>query len=142
MVVKRQVLVTREVHFSAAHRLHNPTRSEEWNRTTFGLCNSPNWHGHNYRLEVTVRGEVDPDTGFVIDFAYLKRLLEEQVTGECDHRNLNLDVSFLHGIIPSTENLAIAFWKRLEGHIPSGTLYSVKVFETERNWVEYRGPNS
>ncbi|MFM1847396.1 MAG: hypothetical protein RL417_870 [Pseudomonadota bacterium] len=136
------MLVTREIHFNAAHRLHNPAKSEEWNRQMYGLCNSPNWHGHNYRLEVTVRGDIDPETGYVIDLGVLKRILEEEIAVECDHKNLNLDVPFLSGVIPSTENLALIFWGRLEGKLPRGKLFSVKLFETERNWVEYRGPNT
>lgn len=136
------MLVTREIHFNAAHRLHNPAKSDDWNRQMYGLCNSPNWHGHNYRLEVTVRGEIDPETGYVIDLGVLKKVLEEEIARHCDHKNLNLDVPFLSGVIPSTENLAVVFWRRLEGKIPFGKLFAVKLFETERNWVEYRGPDS
>ncbi|NDC39890.1 MAG: 6-carboxytetrahydropterin synthase [Proteobacteria bacterium] len=138
----KTVYVTREVHFCAAHRLHNPSKPEQWNKDTFGLCNSLNYHGHNYRLEVTVRGEVDPDTGFVIELGNLKRILEEEICNKCDHKNLNLDVPFLSGIIPSTENLAMVFWELLKGKLPSGELYQIKIFETERNWVEYRGPTA
>ncbi len=131
--------VTRRVHFNAAHRLHNPAKSDDWNRATFGKCNLPNWHGHNYVLEVTVSGTPDRETGYVIDLAILKRVLEEKIVDVCDHRNLNLDVPFLKGVIPSTENLAVKFWQQLEHEIPRGTLYAVKVFETERNMAEYRG---
>ena len=131
--------VTRRVHFNAAHRLHNPQKSDEWNRETFGKCNLPNWHGHNYVVEVTVCGTPDTETGYVIDLGHLRKIIEEKILNVCDHRNLNLDVPFLRGIIPSTENLAIAFWQQLENTIPSGTLYAVKVFETERNMAEYRG---
>jgi 6-pyruvoyltetrahydropterin/6-carboxytetrahydropterin synthase len=97
------MLVTREIYFNAAHRLHNPAKSDEWNRQMYGLCNSPNWHGHNYRIEVTVRGEVDPETGYVVDLGVLKRVVEEEIVAHCDHKNLNLDVPFLTGVIPSTE---------------------------------------
>jgi 6-pyruvoyltetrahydropterin/6-carboxytetrahydropterin synthase len=131
--------VTRRVHFNAAHRLHNPDQSDEWNRKTFGKCNLPNWHGHNYILEITVAGHPNPETGYVIDLGDLKKIVGERILDICDHRNLNLDVPFLKGILPSTENLAIAFWRQLEGHIPSGALHAVKVFETERNIAEYRG---
>ena len=131
--------VTRRVHFNAAHRLHNPEKSDQWNRDTFGKCNYPNWHGHNYVVEVTVSGTPSTDTGYVIDLGHLKQLIEEKILDVCDHRNLNLDVPFLQGILPSTENLAVAFWQQLESAIPSGTLYAVKVFETERNVAEYRG---
>lgn len=131
--------VTRRVHFNAAHRLHNPDKSDEWNRTTFGKCNLPNWHGHNYIVEITVAGSPSPETGYVIDLGDLKRIVHERIIDLCDHRNLNLDVPFLSGILPSTENLAIAFWEQLENHIPTGKLYAVRVYETERNIAEYRG---
>ncbi len=133
------VHVTRVVRFNAAHRLHNPRKSDEWNRATFGVCNSPNWHGHNYRLEVTVAGEPDPETGYVIDLADLKRVVHERVVDRVDHKNLNLDVPFMDGVLPSTENFAVAIWKELEGHLPAGRLVSVKIWETEHNVAEYRG---
>lgn len=132
------VFVTRRAHFNAAHRLHNPEMSDEWNARTYGKCNSPNWHGHNYVLEVTVRGEPDPSSGYVVDLGALQQVVDERISDRCDHRNLNLEVDFLQGIIPSTENLVIAFWKELEGAIPAGQLYSLRLYETERNWAEYR----
>ena len=136
------VFVTRKAHFNAAHRLHNPEKSDEWNRETYGKCNLPNWHGHNYVMEVTVAGEPDPETGFVIDLSKLKAIIREKITEPCDHRNLNLDVPFLKGIIPSTENLVRAFYKELKEEVEKAAsagsvLYSVKVFETERNIAEY-----
>jgi 6-pyruvoyltetrahydropterin/6-carboxytetrahydropterin synthase len=134
-----RVYVTRRVHFNAAHRLHNPDKPDEWNRKTYGKCNSPNWHGHNYVLEVTVAGSPDPDTGYVIDLGDLKRIINERIVDPCDHANLNLDVDFLSGMLTSAENLAVAFWNRLAPVIPRGTLYSVRLYETERNVVEYRG---
>ena len=133
------VRVTRRVHFNAAHRLHNPHKSEEWNRVTFGLCNNPNWHGHNYELEVTVIGEPSQETGYVIDLGVLKSILNEHVVDICDHSNLNVDVPFLEGILPSTENFAIAIWHQIVDAIPSGELESVRLFETPRNFAEYRG---
>lgn len=133
------VYVTRRLHFNAAHRLHNPAHSDEWNRDTFGLCNSPNWHGHNYVLEVTVAGEPDPDTGYVVDLARVKEIVEERVIRHVDHRNLNLDVDFLRGVLPSAENLCIAFWQRLDGHLPGGRLHGLRLYETERNFVDYYG---
>lgn len=133
------VYVTRKVHFNAAHRLHNPDRSDEWNRRVFGKCNNPNWHGHNYVLEVTVAGEPDPETGYVIDLAVLKRIVEEKILSKCDHANLNLDVDFLRGILPSTENFAAAIWRELEPALPSGRLHAVRLHETDRNSAEYRG---
>ncbi len=131
--------VTRREVFSAAHRLHNPALSDEENRMLFGKCNNPNWHGHNYTLEVVVAGEVNPKTGYVIDIKKLKRILREHIIEKLDHKNLNTDVEFLKGVIPSSENIAMAIWKELEGKIPEGKLYSVKIFETENNYVEYKG---
>ena len=133
------VYATRREHFNAAHRMHNPEQTDEWNRATFGECNHPNWHGHNYVLDVTVAGDPDTDTGYVIDLGDLKRIVRERVVRHLDHRNLNLDVDFLEGILPSTENLAVAIWRRLEDAIPSGRLHSVRIAESERNVVEYRG---
>jgi 6-pyruvoyltetrahydropterin/6-carboxytetrahydropterin synthase len=133
------VYVTRKVHFNAAHRLHNPDKSDEWNERTFGKCNNPNWHGHNYVLEVTVKGEPDPETGYVIDLSDLKRVVQERVIERCDHRNLNMDVDFMRGIMPSTENFAVAIWKELANALPSGQLHCVRLYETERNMAEYFG---
>lgn len=132
------VRVTRRVHFSAAHRLNSPALSAEENERVFGLCNSPNWHGHNYELDVTVEGEVDPTTGYVMDLRELKEVSEE-VIGDLDHRNLNLDVSWLEDVIPSTENLVVALWNRLTPRIPSGRLVRLVLWETPRNYVEYTG---
>ena len=133
------VHLTRRVHFNAAHRLHNPNKSDEWNREMFGLCNNPNWHGHNYILEVTLKGKIDPETGYLFDLSELKRVMNKQVADRCDHRNLNLDVDFLEGIMPSTENLVIAFWKELEKALPQGMLHCVHLIETERNSASYYG---
>jgi 6-pyruvoyltetrahydropterin/6-carboxytetrahydropterin synthase len=133
------VYATRRVHFNAAHRMHNPENSDEWNRTTFGECNHPNWHGHNYVLDVTVAGEPDPETGYLVDLGELKRIVQERVLRHVDHRNLNLDVEFLRGILPSTENFAVAIWRRLEDALPAGRLHSIRLYESERNVVEYRG---
>ncbi len=133
------VYVTRKVHFNAAHRLHNPARSDAWNRETFGKCNNPNWHGHNYVLEVTVAGEPDPDTGYVIDLGVLKGIVEEKIVDKVDHKNLNLEVDFLEGVLPSTENFIVAIWNELNEAVPSGRLHAVRLYETERNVAEYRG---
>jgi 6-pyruvoyltetrahydropterin/6-carboxytetrahydropterin synthase len=133
------VYITRKAHFNAAHRMHNPNQSDAWNAETFGKCNYPNWHGHNYNIEVTVAGEPDPDTGYVMDLGRLKRIMEEAVIEPCDHRNLNLDVDFLEGIIPSAENLVVAFWNQLASRITGARLVSVRLWETERNVAEYRG---
>ena len=133
------VYVTRKVHFNAAHRLHNPNRSDQWNRETFGACNNPNWHGHNYVLEVTVAGEPSPETGYVVDLGELRRIVEERIVNRCDHKNLNLEVDFLAGIIPSTEHLVVAFWRQLDGFIPAGRLHRIRLYETERNFADYYG---
>ena len=137
------VYATRTVRFNAAHRLHNPAKSDDWNRETFGKCNYPNWHGHNYTLDVTVAGEPDPDTGYVIDLGTLKQLLHEKVVDKLDHRNLNLDVDFLQGIMPSTENVAVAIWNEIADEIareaPNARLHAVRLYETENNMAEYRG---
>jgi 6-pyruvoyltetrahydropterin/6-carboxytetrahydropterin synthase len=134
-----RVRVTRRVHFSAAHRLHNPAFSAEENVRRFGSCNWPNWHGHNYELDVTVEGEPDPDTGFVIDLGEL-RDVADAVLKDLDHRNLNLDVAWMQGIIPSTENLVVALWGQLAPRIPGGgRLARLVLWETPRNYVEYEG---
>ena len=133
------VRVTRRVHFAAAHRLHNPEFTEEHNREVFGLCNNPNWHGHNYELDITVEGEVDPSTGYVIDLKRLRDMVEETVLVDVDHRNLNLDVAWMTGIIPSTENLVVALWEKLAPAIPQGRLVRLILWETPRNYVEYTG---
>ena len=134
------VYVTRKAHFNAAHRLHNPAKSDAWNEATFGKCNSPHWHGHNYELDVTVAGEPDPDTGFVVDLAALKRVIEARVVDALDHRNLNLDVPFLAGKLTSTETLAVAVWEQIADHVPgAGRLYEISIRETPNNSVVYRG---
>ena len=133
------VYITRKVHFNAAHRLHNPDKSEAWNREAYGKDNNPNWHGHNYELEVTVAGEPDPETGYVVDLGDLKEILHEQVLDKVDHKNLNLEVDFMDGVIPSSENFAIAIWNELEDALPAGDLHCVRLYETPRNVVEYRG---
>ena len=133
------VRVTRRVHFSAAHRLHNPEFSETRNREIFGLCNNPNWHGHNYELDITVEGEVDPSTGYVIDLKRLKDVVEEAVLTDDDHRNLNVYVPWMEGVIPSTENLVMAIWHRLAPAVPEGKLVRLILWETPRNYVEYTG---
>ena len=132
------VRVTRRLHFSAAHRLHNPAFSDEKNRRVFGPCNHPNWHGHNYELDVTVEGQPDPQTGYVVDLGLL-RDAAEQVVADLDHRNLNLDVPWLQGVIPSTENLVVALWHRIAPVVPSGRLVKLTLWETPRNSAEYSG---
>ena len=135
-----RVRITRRLHFCAAHRLARPEWSEEENRRVFGDCANANWHGHNYDLEVTVSGPVDPETGYVMDLKALKDLVNRRVVDDLDHRNLNLDVPWLDGVIPSTENLAVSIWERIAPHIPPpAELDKVVLWETPRHWVEYRG---
>jgi len=136
------IFVTRKAHFNAAHRLHNPEKSDDWNREVFGKCNYPNWHGHNYILEVTVAGEPDPDTGYVIDLGILKDIISKKILDPCDHRNLNMDVPFLKGKITSTENIVQEFYQQLKDEVEElasegAVLYSVNLYETERNSAEY-----
>ena len=133
------IYVSRRETFSASHRLHNPSISDEENINIFGKCNSPNEHGHNYILEVVVAGEIDPLSGYVIDLKLLKKIIIENVINLLDLKNLNMDVDFLKGIIPTTENLAVGIWNLLKDKIPSGKLYAVKIAETENNFLEYRG---
>jgi 6-pyruvoyltetrahydropterin/6-carboxytetrahydropterin synthase len=135
-----KVRATRLVHFSAAHRLFRPDWSDEQNAAVFGDCSNPNWHGHNYELEVTVEGPVDAETGFVMDLKRLKDLVEERVVADVDHKNLNLEVPWLEGVIPSTENVAVAIWERLVDRLPGSVrLAKVLLQATPRNSVEYTG---
>lgn len=133
------VYITRRETFAASHRLFNPKFSDEENEKIFGKCSNPNWHGHNYVLEVVVAGEPNPETGFVLNIAELKEITKNHVLSKVDHKNLNLETDFMKGIIPSTENVAMAIWKVLVDKIPSGKLYAVKLSETENNFFEYRG---
>lgn len=133
------IYVTRRETFSSAHRLYNPHLSDEENDKIFGKCNNPNGHGHNYTLEVVVAGEVDPKTGYVIDLKVLKKIIRENVIKKIDHKHLNLDVDFMKDLIPTAENIAIGIWGELVDKLPSGKLHSVKVYETENNYAEYKG---
>lgn len=128
-----KTFLTVRQHFSAAHRLYRPDWSLAKNREVFGLCANPNGHGHNYLLEVTVEGPIQEETGMILDMKDLKALIQEEILDRVDHRNLNLDVPFLEGIIPTAENLAVAFWGILDEKIPAGRLHEVRVHETERN---------
>ena len=135
------VFITRKERFSAAHKLFKPEWDDQKNLEVFGKCSNPNWHGHNYELYVTVKGEPDPETGFVMDLKHLSKVLREKVVDLLDHRNINLDVWFMKGKIPSTEVLAIAIWDQIEPEIRAAgcSLHAVKLFETENNFVEYFG---
>ena len=132
-------VVARRVHFNAAHRLHQPERSDEWNRATFGPCNNPNYHGHNYELEILVEGTIDPDTGYVVDVGVVKRIADEEVLSVLDHRNLNLDVPWFRDRVPSAENIAVFVWERIAPRLPAGRLKLIRLWETPRNYVEYQG---
>lgn len=135
-----EVRVTRRVHFSAAHRLFRADWSDERNADVFGACSNPNWHGHNYELDVTVSGPVDDETGYVLDLKELKELVEERVVRDVDHRNLNLEVPWMGDRIPTTENLVVAIWERLADRVPERvTLQKLVLWETPRNYVEYAG---
>ncbi len=131
--------VTRRVHFNAAHRLFDPALSDTENAALFGPCSNPNYHGHNYELDITVEGNVDPQTGFVFDLKRLKDLIEQQVVEFLDHKNLNLDVPFLTGLNPTAENIAIACWKTLESAVKPAKLHRVRLWETPRHYVDYHG---
>jgi 6-pyruvoyltetrahydropterin/6-carboxytetrahydropterin synthase len=135
------VYITRKENFNAAHRIFRADWSDEKNLEIFGKCCNANWHGHNYNLFVTVKGKPNPETGFVVDLLRLGKLIREEVIEEIDHKNLNVDVYFMKGIIPSTENLAIEIWKILAPKINNigASLHSIKLFETENNFVEYFG---
>jgi 6-pyruvoyltetrahydropterin/6-carboxytetrahydropterin synthase len=133
------IYITRRETFSAAHRLFKPDLSDEENFNIFGKCSNPNWHGHNYILEVTVVGNIDPNTGFVLDIKKLKDIIHTYVISKIDHKNLNLDTDFMRNINPTSENICIAIWNQLVDKIPNGKLYSVKLYETENNYFEYRG---
>ena len=134
------VYLTRLEHFNAAHKLYNPKWSREKNEEVFGKCANENWHGHNYELLVTVKGNPDPDTGFLFDVKKLSNIIKERVTDKLDHKNLNVDVDFMNGQMCSTENLAIAIWQQLEPHIAAPVkLHCIKLYETPRIYVEYFG---
>jgi 6-pyruvoyltetrahydropterin/6-carboxytetrahydropterin synthase len=134
------VYVTRKSHFSASHRLYNPAWDDATNSRVFGKCNNLRGHGHNYDVEVTVGGEPAADTGMVIDLKKLADIVEAEVIEAVDHKHLNEDVDFLRAVIPTAENIAIAFWKILEPKIREGRLVSIRLFESDNNFVEYRGP--
>ncbi len=133
------VTVTRRLRFNAAHRLHNPELSDEENARLFGKCNNPNWHGHNYVLEVAVEGPIDARTGYVIDLSVLKSIVQHEVIDRVDHRNLNVDVDFMRDVNPTAENIVVACWRVLERRVAPGRLRRLRLWETENNYVEYEG---
>jgi 6-pyruvoyltetrahydropterin/6-carboxytetrahydropterin synthase len=133
------VTVTRRLHFNAAHRVHNPALSDGENSALFGKCNNPNWHGHNYVLHVSVKGEIDEKTGYVVDLAKLKEVITREVIDKVDHRNMNLEVDFMRGLIPTTENMIVAMWRVIGPLIAPAKLERLVLAETENNSAEYRG---
>ena len=134
------IYITRKEHFNAAHKLFNPAWDDAKNAEVFGKCANKNWHGHNYELFVTIKGEPVQNTGFLFDVKRLSELIREHVIEKVDHKNLNLDVDFLQGQMCSTENLAIGIWKQLQPHLPSSVqLHCIKLYETPRIYVEYFG---
>ncbi len=134
------VYLTRKEHFNAAHKLFNTAWSIEKNEMMFGVCANKNWHGHNYDLYVTIKGEPDVDTGFIMDVQVLSQIIKQYAVDKIDHKNLNLDVDFLKGKMCSTENLAIAIWQQIKPHLPENVkLHCIKLYETARIYVEYFG---
>lgn len=137
------VFVTRRVHFNAAHKMTNPNWTAKQNQDVFGPCANENWHGHNYELEVTLAGEPHPDTGYVFDLGKLRDIIDEKILKLVDHKNLNLDVPFMRGIIPSSENFVVSIWNQLlpaiAAHNNKVKLHHIRLYETPRNYVEYAG---
>jgi 6-pyruvoyltetrahydropterin/6-carboxytetrahydropterin synthase len=135
------VYLTRRERFNAAHRIYREGWSEEKNLEEFGKCSNPNWHGHNYVLFVTVKGEIDPELGYVVNLKTLSKLIREKIIDKLDHKNINMEVDFMKGRMASTENLAIAIWEELEPSIRrlGPELYRIRIEETENNFVEYFG---
>jgi 6-pyruvoyltetrahydropterin/6-carboxytetrahydropterin synthase len=133
------VTVTRLLRFNAAHRVHNPALSDEENVRLFGKCNNPNWHGHNYTLEVSVRGPIDERTGYVMDLGALRDVVEREVIDRTDHRNFNIDVPYMQGIIPTTENIVVEMWRVIAPAVAPARLVRLRLWETENNYVEYEG---
>jgi len=134
-----KVKVSRKAHFNAAHRLYRPDWSDKKNDEVFGKCNNPNFHGHNYELIVSVLGEIDQETGFVMDMKILKELIKSKVENILDHKNLNLEVAEFEDLNPTAENIAVVIWNKLRPHISSEKVLEVTLYETPRNFVMYSG---
>ena len=137
------IYITRKEHFNAAHKLYREEWSQEKNEAVFGRCANANWHGHNYDLFVTIKGEINEETGFVVDLKDLKDIILVNVVDKLDHRNLNLDVDFMKGKMASCENLIVEIWRIIENGLPTitsrGKLHCIRLYETPRNFVEYFG---
>lgn len=134
-----KVTVCRKEHFNAAHRLHNSSWSTEKNAAVFGKCNNPHYHGHNYELIVKLRGNIDPETGYVFDMKMLSNLIKLEIIDKFDHKNLNLDLGEFQHLNPTAENIAVVIWNKLRPHLDNNYELSVTLFETDRNFVEYNG---
>ena len=135
-----RVTISRKAHFNAAHRLHNAHWTPEKNKAIFGKCNNPSFHGHNYELIVSVRGDIDPDTGYVMDAKILKDLIKEHIENAFDHKNLNIEVPAFKNLNPTAENISIVIWDLLKPHLEPGQDLEVVLYETPRNFVTYNGP--
>ena len=138
------IYIVRKEHFNAAHKLYNPKWSKDKNMIEFGACSNENWHGHNYEIEVTVKGKINPESGMLVNLKDLSKIMKEEIIDKVDHKNLNLDVPFLEGIITTTENVTMKFWEILDIKIKSldnseCRLHKIRVYETPRNFVEYYG---
>ena len=138
------IYIVRKEHFNAAHKLYNPKWNNDKNMSVFGICSNENWHGHNYEIEVTVKGKINPESGMLVNLKDLSKIMKEEIIDKVDHKNLNLDVPFLEGIITTTENVTIKFWEILDEKIKSldnseCRLHKIRVYETPRNFVEYYG---
>ncbi|MFA5420293.1 MAG: 6-carboxytetrahydropterin synthase [Bacteroidales bacterium] len=135
------IYITRRERFNAAHRLFREDFSDEMNEEVFGKCSNPNWHGHNYELFVTLKGDINPETGFLINLKLLSNLIQKEIISKIDHKNINLEVDFMQNKLASTENLAVSIWEVLEPHVKQlgSDLHCVKVTESENNFVEYYG---
>ena len=138
------IYITRRERFNAAHRLFLPEYTDEQNLEVFGKCSNPNWHGHNYHLFVTIKGEVNPKTGFLVNLKDLSKIINQYIIDKLDHKNINIEVDFMKNKLASTENLAIAIWEQLDQPIKelNAQMHKVKLFESENNFVEYMGPNA
>ncbi|XP_042590822.1 6-pyruvoyl tetrahydrobiopterin synthase [Cyprinus carpio] len=139
MMSERIGFITRVQSFSACHRLHSKSLSDEENKRIFGKCNNPNGHGHNYTVEVTVRGKIDRNTGMVMNLTDLKECIEEAIMKPLDHKNLDLDVPYFADVVSTTENLAVFIWESMVKLLPPDSLYEIKIYETDKNIVVYRG---
>lgn len=137
------IYITRREEFSASHRLHNPELSDDENRRVYGICNNPNGHGHNYAVEVTVRGPIPPRNGMVMDLKQLKDIVDREILAKVDHKHLNLDVPFLKGVIPTAENVAVVFWNILAPVLrkeAGAEIDRVRLYESRSNYIDYFGP--